>query len=113
LIDKRKDHRINKKLVVSYGDIGFEKIGMTLNISSKGMCVLSQTSLPVNKKVLLNLAIIDNIYEIMGLVRWSKSGISKDSDNVPIGMGIKILNAPQGYFGHIEHFTNNRFYQNL
>lgn len=109
MIDKRKDQRIIKKLVVSYGINGFEKIGMTLNISSKGMCIVSQSSLPINRTVLLHLAIFDDVYEIMGLVRWSKKGIDKDSNHVQVGLGIKILNAPKDYFDYVKYFENNRY----
>ena len=79
LIDKRKDQRVSKKFVVSYGDDGFERIGMTVNISSNGMCVVSQSSLPLNKTVLLNLAMFDDVFEIMGLVKWSKSGFQNSN----------------------------------
>jgi hypothetical protein len=109
LIDKRKDQRISKKFVVSYEENGFEKIGMTINISSNGLCLVSQTSLPVNKTVLLNLAMFDNVFEIMGLVRWSKSGLSKDVNQVPVGSGIKIINAPKGYFDYVDDFNEDQF----
>lgn len=105
--DKRKDQRISKKLVVSYGDNGFEKLGMTLNISSKGMCIMSQSTLPTNRTVMLNLAIFDEVYEIMGLVKWSKQGMSKDADDVQVGLGIKILDAPKGYLNCVKYLVKN------
>ena len=65
-----------------------------------------------HKTVLLNLAMFNDVFEIMGLVRWSKSGLNKDVNQVPVGSGIKILNAPRGYFEYVENFANDRFPHN-
>jgi hypothetical protein len=109
LIDKRKDPRISKRFVVSYGENGFEKIGMTLNISSNGFCVVSQASLPINKTVLFNLAMFDDVFEIVGLVKWSKSGLRQDVSQVPVGSGIKILNAPRRYLDYVDNFSKDQY----
>jgi hypothetical protein len=103
-MEKRIDRRIKKKLVVSFGDEGFENIAITNNISDQGLCILSNIPLPEKQEIRLNLAIEDKIYEIKGQVIWTKYPFDKAEEKNMKGSGIKITQAPQGYFNYVDFF---------
>ena len=112
-MEKRINRRIKKKLVVGFGDEGFENIAITSNISGEGLCVLSHIPLSANREIRLNLAIEDEIYEIKGQVRWTKIPFMKDDKKALKGAGIRITNAPEGYYDYIDLFSFQNHFKDM
>ena len=107
-MDQRKDQRVKKKLVASYGHGGFEAMGITSNISSHGLCILSHTPAlrpPEKRKILVNLGIFDELYELNCQVRWSRVSSDGAGKDFPVVMGVQILHAPDGYLNYVKYFS--------
>lgn len=100
---QRVEDRIYKKLVVSFGESGFELLGLTENISRGGMFVESHVLYPLDKEISLMVALSQNIFTIKGVVKWVKSVSDKLEQEVYGGMGIKITEAPIEYFNYVEY----------
>lgn len=113
LMEKRNIQRIKKKLVVSFGDEGFENIAITSNISDQGLCVLSHIPLPENREIRVNLAIEDKIYEIKGQVIWTKFPFDKGDEKVMRGAGIKITHAPEDYHNYVDFFYYQQLFKDM
>ena len=112
-MEQRKDKRIIKNLVVSFGDMGFESLGITSNISSQGMCIRSNQIFSPRQKLLLNLGIYNDIFEMQGMVVWSKLLKSKHRQETPAGIGIKITRASEKYQNYVDYFSRQRHLKSL
>lgn len=112
-MEKRTGQRIRKKLVVSFGDEGFENIAITSDISDQGLCVLSHFPLFKNREIRLNLAVDDQIFEIKGQVMWTRFPFDKDDHRAMKGAGIKITQAPEGYHHYVEYFRYRNYFKDM
>lgn len=99
---KRKDKRINKSLLVNISRNGLERLGVTVNISRRGMCIATTEMFPVHSEFQILLAAADDIYALTGLVIWNTQTVSLAEDNVPAGLGIRIKKSDRGYLHFIE-----------
>jgi len=110
----RRDLRIDKRLMVTFGAYGFETMGMTGNISTHGLCIRCHSGLghpPGERPVRINLGIYDDLYEIDGVVRWCVASPRRSADTMPWGLGIEITRAPEGYLTYVRHFSfQHRFH---
>jgi hypothetical protein len=107
-MEQRKDQRVNKRLVASYGHGGFEAMGITSNISSRGLCILSHTLAfrqPEKRRILVNLGIFDELYELNCQVKWSRVSSGVNGGDFPVIMGVQILQAPDGYLNYVKYFS--------
>jgi hypothetical protein len=104
---KRKDVRINKKLMVSFNDNGFDGLALTHNISSKGICVMSKFHLTPHHEIGLSLAVPGEILELKGKILWNLSITDSASDETD-QVGIEIIEAPPEYFNYVEYIKGLR-----
>jgi len=100
MIDRR-EQRLNKKLMISFKENGFDGLGLTLNISRFGMCIYSETDLPGNQELALSIAVPGEIFTMKGEVMWS-GGLDHELDKLPDHIGIKITEAPPEYLNFVE-----------
>jgi hypothetical protein len=96
-MNTRKGKRIKKSLLVDISRKGIDQMGVTVDISRKGMCIA--TTKPVRKRSRLEilLAADDEIYTITGLVVWKKKQGDAEEGQTPVGLGIEIEKAPPKY----------------
>ncbi|MBN2399848.1 MAG: PilZ domain-containing protein [Candidatus Aminicenantes bacterium] len=103
---KRKDKRINKSLLVNLSRNGYESLGVTVNISRRGMFIATTEVFPVHSEFQILLAAADDIYAMTGIVIWNIQGMNTAGDNVPAGLGIKIKGADLAYADYIKAIAN-------
>ncbi|MCX6554505.1 MAG: PilZ domain-containing protein [Candidatus Aminicenantes bacterium] len=94
---KRKEKRINKSLLVNISQNGFERMGVTVNISRRGMLIATTEIFPVQSEFKILLAAADDIYSLTGLVVWNTDRMSPPGENVPAGLGVRIKRSDRGY----------------
>jgi hypothetical protein len=99
---KRSEARIKKSLLVDISKNGLEQMGVTVNISRRGMCIATTEIFRRRSKLQILLAAADDIYAIKGKVIWYMKKRALMSDNVPVGMGIRIEHAVPGYYKYIS-----------
>lgn len=105
---KRKEERINKSLLVNISQNGFERMGVTVNISRRGMLIATTDMFPVQSEFEILLAAADDIYSLTGLVVWNTKRKSPPGENVPAGLGIRIKKSDRGYARFIKAVTHQR-----
>jgi hypothetical protein len=108
LMKKRKDARINKSLLVNISQNGFERMGVTVNISRRGMLIATTDMFPVHSEFEILLAAADDIFSLTGCVVWNTRRTSAPGENVPAGLGIMIKRADRGYARFIKNVAHRR-----
>jgi hypothetical protein len=104
---KRKDKRINKSLLVNISQNGFERMGVTVNLSRRGMYIATTEVFPLLSEFQILVAAADDIYALTGLVVWNTEKANAPGENVPAGLGIRISDATPGYYKYIESIRRN------
>lgn len=99
---KRKEVRISKSLLVDISRRGLDQMGITVNISRRGMCIATTKFIRRNSRLQILLAADDNIYSVVGLVVWKSKRKDAMGDDAPVGLGIEIEKADPGYCQYIS-----------
>jgi len=105
---KRKEKRINKSLLVDISQNGFDQMGVTINVSRRGMCIATTEVFPAHSELCILIAAADDIYPVTGVVVWNMKNGFATKDNVPAGLGIRICTATPGYYKFIAAMKKNR-----
>ncbi len=100
---ERKEPRINKNLIVSLSDDGFEGLGMTGNVSKDGICVGVDKKIPVKAEIVFSLAVPGDILKIKGEVIWCRASPDNEN-NIADEIGIRITDAPPEYQDFVEYY---------
>ena len=104
---KRKERRINKSLLVDISQNGFDQMGVTVNVSRRGMCIATTEVFPAHSELCILIAAADDIYPVTGVVVWNMKSEFATKDNVPAGLGIKIRAAGPEYYKFIAAMKKN------
>lgn len=104
---KRRNPRLDKKLMVSFDENGFNGLGLTSNISKDGLCIASEAEFPANAEVTVSIAVPGEVLDLKGEVIWCKESHDKEIDIFDI-MGIKITEAPPEYLNYVEYIRHKR-----
>lgn len=99
---KRREARIKKSLLVDISKNGLEQMGVTVNISRRGMCIATTEVIHRHSKLQIFLAAADDIYAVTGLVVWKKKKKDLLGEEAPVGLGIQIEKAPRGYYQYLS-----------
>ena len=105
---KRKEARINKSMLVDISRNGLEQMGVTVNLSRRGMCIATTEIFPRRSKLSILIAAADDIYTVCGTVVWSMKRKAAPEDSVPAGLGIRIRDAAPGYYEFVADSKKNR-----
>jgi hypothetical protein len=95
---KRKEKRIKKSLLVDISRNGLDQMGVTVNISRRGMCIATTDLIRKRSRLRILLAAADDIYAVTGLVVWKEKKKDSQGEEAPVGLGIQIEKASRGYF---------------
>jgi hypothetical protein len=105
---KKRENRINKSLLVNLSQNGFERMGVTVNLSRRGMFIATTEIFPVQSEFQILVAAADDIFALTGLVVWSTKRANWPGENIPAGLGIKISAAAPGYYKYIASIRKDR-----
>ncbi len=67
---KRSEARINKSLLVDISRRGFQQMGVTVNISRRGMFIATTEAFRKRSRLQILIAAADQIYTLSGMVVW-------------------------------------------
>jgi len=101
-MEKRKEKRVNKKLMVNFSLDGLENLGITSNISKKGMSIALTEMFYSNKNISIFIALPKDVLNIKGKVKWSKKFHNRFSGDIVGGMGVRITESPPEYLDYLE-----------
>lgn len=104
----QREKRIKKKLLVHISENGFERIGITANISQNGLCIATTEIFPLQSELLIWIAAADDIFAMKGVVKWSTEKNFPDVEGISAGIGVKIKEAPPGYAQYIALMAKNQ-----
>jgi hypothetical protein len=104
---KRKDKRINKSLLVNISRNGCEHLGVTINLSRRGMYIATTEAFPVHSEFQILLAAAADIYAVTGMVAWNTEKANLPGVSVPAGLGIRIKTSDQAYIQYIKAIGRN------
>lgn len=107
-MEKRREKRIKKKLLVHISENGFEQIGVTANISPSGMFIATTKIFAPQSELLIWIAAADDIFALEGLVMWNMNKEALAVEGIPAGIGIKITKAAPGYAQYIASMIKNK-----
>lgn len=104
--DKRKEKRIKKNLLV-YSDNGsFDLLGVSANISKNGLFIESPHPETVSNEVSIVIAVDNELYKLRGEVQWAKGPNDTEPVQVPLGLAIRITEAPAEYLNYVEYLKH-------
>ncbi len=98
---KRSETRIKKSLLVDISRNGLQQMGVTVNVSRRGICIATTEIFRRRSKLQILLAAADDIYAVTGTVVWHMKGKALPGVDVPVGIGVRINNAEPGYYKYI------------
>jgi Tfp pilus assembly protein PilZ len=100
--EKRNERRLEQKLLVDISNNGLESMGMTTNISRNGMFIVTTQVLAINSDVSILLGAADETFALKGQVIWSREWSEPSAGDVQAAVGIKIVEASEGYLKYVE-----------
>jgi hypothetical protein len=98
---KRSEIRFSKSLLVDLSRKGFQQMGVTVNISRRGMCIATTEVFRKRSKLQILVAAADDIYALSGTVIWKMKRAAIPGQDVPVGIGVRIDNANSEYYRYI------------
>ncbi|MCK4837100.1 MAG: PilZ domain-containing protein [Candidatus Aminicenantes bacterium] len=104
-IDQRKERsekRIKKSLLVNISGNSIEEVGLTADISSQGLLLITPHKIPYQKELTILIAAGDELFNISGEIRWMIISPEELSTNMSNRVGVKIKSAPEKYKKYIE-----------
>ncbi len=100
----RKEKRYCEKLLVIIKEKENPLIkygGVTSNISKNGICIVSSTHIPINKKISVLIATDSNFLAVRGASIWTYTQPDTKS-----GTGISITSPPVEYIQFVNKVIN-------
>jgi hypothetical protein len=104
---KRSEARLNKSLLVDISRRGFQQMGVTVNISRRGMFIATTTAFRKRSRLQILIAAADQIYTLSGTVVWKMQHTAIPGHDVPVGMGIRFETKNPAYRRYIAAVRKN------
>lgn len=102
---KRSENRVKKNLLVNISGQNIEEVGLTADISSQGLLLITPHKIPYNKDLTILIAAGDELFNISGEIRWMIISPEEISSNMSSRVGVKIKTAPEKYKNYIKNLT--------
>jgi len=94
---KRREARVKKSLLVDISRRGLDQMGVTVDVSPRGMCIATTQVIRKRSRLQILLAAGDDIHAVTGLVVWKRKREDGRKEEAPVGLGIEIEKADPGY----------------
>ncbi len=107
-MEKRGERRIKKSLLVDISRNGLQQMGVTVNISRRGICIATTEIFRRRSRLQILLAAAADIYALTGTVVWHVRGKALPGVDVPVGIGVRIRDAEPGYYKYIAAMRQKR-----
>jgi hypothetical protein len=104
---KRSEARCNKSLLVDISRRGFQQMGVTVNISRRGMFLATTEAFRKRSRLQILIAAADQIYTLSGTVVWKMKRTAIPGQDVPVGMGIHFETANPDYCRYVAAIRRN------
>jgi hypothetical protein len=104
---KRTEARIQKSLLVDISRRGFQQMGVTVNISRRGMFIATTEAFRKRSRLQILIAAADQIYTLSGIVVWKMKRTAIPGQDVPVGLGIRIETANPAYSRYVAAVRRN------
>lgn len=102
----RKEKRVKKNLL-AYSDNGsFDLVGISSNISKGGIFIESPHPDSSENEISIVLAVGNDLFKLKGEVQWCKSAEDREPVKIPMGMGIRLTEAPAEYLNYVEYIKH-------
>ena len=105
---KRTETRVTKSLLVDISRKGSQQMGVTVNISRRGMCIATTEIFRKRSKLQILVAAADDIYTLTGQVVWSIRRDAQPGVSTPVGLGIRISGSTPEYYKFIATLKTNQ-----
>lgn len=102
-MNRRIEKRLEKSLLAYSDTEGADLLGIIANISKNGFFIECNRILDISSEISLVLAIYNELYPLKGEVRWVKRPGDQFPQDIPAGMGIRIVEAPVEYLNYVEY----------
>lgn len=79
-----------------------QQMGVTVNISRRGMCIATTEVFRKRNKLRILLAAADDIYALTGTVAWCAKRDSLHGEGVPAGVGVHIKESVPEYKSYVR-----------
>ena len=103
-IDKRKDRRTLRRIMVRYGTRETDKTAFTRNVSERGLFLQTNSVLMPGSTIQVKIQLDDRVFHMWAKVRWSKKAPPQLMGIVAAGMGIKFVDPSPEW---LEYFNDN------
>jgi Tfp pilus assembly protein PilZ len=101
-MDKRRNKRINRRLIVVFGENCYERFSTTVNLSRTGIFIKTKENYTYNSEIDIVLATPDDVFYLNGVVKWPDNvGVNPECRNCD-GIGIKLNNIPPSYIHFVD-----------
>lgn len=104
---KRSEARFKKSLLVDISRRCSQQMGVTVNISRRGLFIATTEALRKRSRLQILIAADDQIYTLSGTVVWKMKRTVIPGQDVPVGLGIRIDTANPGYSRYIATIRRN------
>jgi hypothetical protein len=104
----RAEKRIPKNLLVNISGNNFDQVGLTANLSTGGLLLMTSDSVPNQKDVSILIAAGDELFDITGEVKWMLICPEDKSTSSANKVGIKVKAAPPEYIEYIEKLLEEK-----
>jgi hypothetical protein len=104
---KRIEARFSKSLLVDISRSGFQQMGVTVNISRRGMFIATTEAFRKRCRLQILVAAADEIYTLSGTVAWKMKRAAIPGQDAPAGMGIRLESVPPGYCRYVAAIRRN------
>jgi hypothetical protein len=105
---KRNGKRINQSLLVDLDHNGTEQMGVTINISRRGMCIATMDTFPPLSELNIWIAAADEIFKLQGQVVWNMKKESALEESIPVGLGIRLATSGPEYARFIKFLKRKK-----
>jgi hypothetical protein len=103
-VDKRKDHRARRRVMVRYGTRATDKTAFTRNVSERGLFLQTNSVMAPGSTIQVKVQFPDREFHMWAKVRWAKRAPGQLAGIVAAGMGIKFIEPPAEW---LEYFHAN------
>ena len=98
----RGEKRIKKSLLVNISGQNIEEVGLTADVSSQGLLLITPHKIPYDKDLTILIAAGDELFNISGEIRWMIISPEDISANMSSRVGVKIKSAPEKYKQYVK-----------